>query len=94
MQRLGFEKIDLLKIDIEGAELDVFSENYERWIGAFNYMIVEVHDELRAGCSRAVMTAVGGDDAKYFLRGNNYFFERATKHNQAKEVAVESRTVV
>ena len=50
------EKIDILKIDIEGAEKEVF-ENSEEWIDKIEVLIVELHDHLKAGCSRSFYNA-------------------------------------
>jgi FkbM family methyltransferase len=42
MKLAGWEKIDLLKMDIEGAEAEVFANN-ESWIDFVDSMIVEIH---------------------------------------------------
>jgi FkbM family methyltransferase len=39
----GFERISILKIDVEGAERHIFAENYEDWLGKVDVMIVELH---------------------------------------------------
>lgn len=41
----GQTRIDILKIDIEGAEVEVFSRNYERWLAATETLLIELHDE-------------------------------------------------
>lgn len=40
----GIEKIDLLKIDIEGAEQFLFEDNFD-WLKIVNYIIIETHSE-------------------------------------------------
>jgi FkbM family methyltransferase len=52
MGRYGIEFIDILKLDIEGAELEVF-ETSDSWIGRVGMLAVETHDRFRPGCSRA-----------------------------------------
>lgn len=42
MKHAGWEKIDLLKVDIEGAEVEVFAKN-ESWIDSVSSIIVELH---------------------------------------------------
>jgi FkbM family methyltransferase len=42
MKIAGWERIDLLKMDIEGAEVEVFAKS-EGWIDSVNSMIVELH---------------------------------------------------
>lgn len=64
MQKHGIEKIDLLKMDIEGAEREVFSENYEYWLSRTKIIIIELHDWLKEGCSKVVFNAI----AKYKIK--------------------------
>jgi FkbM family methyltransferase len=52
------EKIDLLKLDIEGSEKEVFA-NAAPWIGHVDAICLELHDRFKAGCSRAFYNAVG-----------------------------------
>jgi FkbM family methyltransferase len=37
--------VDILKIDIEGAELEVFSRNYEEWLNKLKYIAIEIHTQ-------------------------------------------------
>jgi len=46
-------KIDLLKIDIEGAELDLFSKNLD-WIDKTNVIIVEIHERAIPGLTEHI----------------------------------------
>jgi FkbM family methyltransferase len=48
MAAYGAERVDLLKLDIEGAEYDIFQTS-EDWIGACQVMIVELHEKIRPG---------------------------------------------
>jgi FkbM family methyltransferase len=54
------DHIDLLKVDIEGAELEVFSNHAERWIDRVSWLMIELHDHLRPGCSKALAQATDG----------------------------------
>jgi FkbM family methyltransferase len=56
MIEFDIQYIDLLKIDIEGAEKEVF-EHSTPWIGSVGAIAVELHDWLRAGCSESVRQA-------------------------------------
>jgi len=49
--------IDILKVDIEGAEKEVF-EDSSRWIDRVGVIMIELHDRLKVGCSRSVYSAV------------------------------------
>ncbi len=50
----GFTQIDILKMDIEGAEAIVFAENYESWLQKTNCIIIELHDDTDFGHASSV----------------------------------------
>jgi FkbM family methyltransferase len=52
-------RIDLLKIDIEGSEVEVFSSGAERWIDRVGTLAVEPHEEWAPGGTAAVRRAAG-----------------------------------
>jgi len=54
----GCEHIDLLKIDIEGAEKDVFGNGNVNWIHHVRTLAIELHDRDRPGCTDAVRAVV------------------------------------
>lgn len=54
----GFNRIDLLKMDIEGSERDILTNNYDSWLSRTNAYIVELHDDLQEGCSSAFLNAI------------------------------------
>jgi FkbM family methyltransferase len=39
----GFKRISILKMDIEGAEREVFSNNYQSWLGQVDNIVIELH---------------------------------------------------
>ena len=41
----GSDTIDILKIDIERSEAEVFARNFEAWLGHVRNLVVELHDE-------------------------------------------------
>jgi FkbM family methyltransferase len=55
MREAGINSIDLLKVDIEGAEIEVFESC--PWITKVQVIAIELHDRLRAGCRSAVKRA-------------------------------------
>jgi FkbM family methyltransferase len=57
IQDYGLERIDLLKLDIEGSEVELFT-NSSAWIERVDAICLELHDRFRAGCSRAFYKAV------------------------------------
>jgi FkbM family methyltransferase len=52
MEEYDIDEIDILKVDIEGAEKEVFSRT-SLWIGRVNSIIIELHDRMKSGCSRS-----------------------------------------
>lgn len=57
MVQFGLDRIDLLKIDIEGAEKTVFNHS-QGWIGKVGIIIAEMHDRINMGCSRSFYNAI------------------------------------
>ena len=39
----GCERISVLKIDVEGAEKRIFSDNFEPWLGKVDTLVIELH---------------------------------------------------
>lgn len=72
MKLYGFDHIDLLKIDIEGAELELFS-NAPIWLDQVDYMVIELHDRFRTGCSTAFYSALQGRAFDQEIVGENLF---------------------
>ncbi len=58
LNRFNLDKIDVLKIDIEGAEKELFSQNYKSWIDKVNIIVIELHDRLKSGCSETFKKAL------------------------------------
>jgi FkbM family methyltransferase len=57
LARAGADGADLVKIDVEGSELELFSENTE-WVGRTRAFAIELHDRFRPGCREALDGAV------------------------------------
>ena len=53
------EVIDILKLDVEGAEKVLF-EHGDHWLRRVRLMIMELHDGYVPGCSNALFTAIDG----------------------------------
>ena len=71
MQQHRLEHIDLLKIDIEGAEVDVLSANCSSWLPKVKVLVIELHDHLRGGCTAAFNTAISSIRCKTWTCGEN-----------------------
>jgi FkbM family methyltransferase len=48
--RIEVQRVALLKLDIEGAEKEVL-EDAEAWIGVVDNIVIELHENLRPGCT-------------------------------------------
>lgn len=70
MSRLGADTLDLLKIDIEGAELEVFTAGATAWLPRVRALMIELHDLRQPGCARAFYRALANIDFIQFQRGD------------------------
>lgn len=59
MEEYGLDRVDLLKMDVEGAEKEIF-EAAEGWIDRVGVIVIELHDRFKAGCSRSLHLATSG----------------------------------
>jgi FkbM family methyltransferase len=71
----GADCIDILKLDIEGAEKEVF-ENSEPWLDKVGILIVELHDRFKVGCSDAFYSAVSRLKFDEEIKGQNVIMTR------------------
>lgn len=62
-------RVDLLKLDVEGSEIEIFADAAD-WITQVDAICLELHDQIRSGCSRAFFKAVE-DFPIEFWRGDN-----------------------
>jgi FkbM family methyltransferase len=68
------DTIGILKIDIEGSEKEVFENGFERWLPNTRCVMVEVHDGLKKGTSKAVFKAISQYDFSFKRSGENLVF--------------------
>jgi FkbM family methyltransferase len=71
MQRYNKTEIDILKIDIEGSELELFSSGYEAWLPFTKVIVIELHDTIRKGCSKSFFNAFAQYDFSIQIVGEN-----------------------
>lgn len=75
------DKIDILKIDIEGAEKEVF-EDTSSWIAKVEALIIELHEDMKSGCNRSFYNgSIGFDDE--WKQGENVYLAKGkylTRH--------------
>lgn len=66
--------LDIVKMDIEGSEKEVFSSCC-RWLQNTRLLFIEVHDRFRAGCSKSVLSKILEYDFNMDVKGDNIIFE-------------------
>ncbi|MEN8247339.1 MAG: FkbM family methyltransferase [Bacteroidota bacterium] len=62
IEQYNLSQVDLLKVDIEGAEVELFSENYGQWLPKVKYLVIEFHDRSRPDSSKTVKKALSEFD--------------------------------
>jgi FkbM family methyltransferase len=58
LREFNHDHIDILKVDIEGSERELFSENYESWLPRVDVLLVETHERMKKGSTKSVYAAV------------------------------------
>ena len=53
LKQFNLEEIDILKMDIEGSEREVFEKDTENWLPKVKVIVIELHDGMRMGCSKS-----------------------------------------
>lgn len=76
LKESGFDRIGLLKLDIEGAEQEIFSKNYDDWLSRCDVIMIELHDRIKKDCSKAFYSAIRKYDWKEFRQGEKVFLIR------------------
>jgi len=58
IRKYGIDRINVLKLDIEGSEKQLFTQGYEEWLPLVDMIVVELHDGMEPGSSRAFFSAI------------------------------------
>lgn len=70
---LKWDRVDIIKIDIEGAEKELFEENIE-WIDRTRYLIVETHDRFKQNATKTVFKALSSKQYQMKIWNQNLLF--------------------
>lgn len=76
LKKFGLNKVDLLKLDIEGGEKEIFTPDSSSWLSKVDVLAVELHDSRVPGCSRAFYLATAAEDFAEYRRGENIVLYR------------------
>ena len=91
MQDNGWDMIDVLKLDVEGAEREIFSSSSCDWLDRINVVVVELHEDVAPGCAKALFEAARGMDYVLKWRGENLILRRRVTLNSSPSAGHESR---
>ena len=76
IKQMNIDHIDLLKMDIEGSEFEVFDESAEQWIDKVGVLIIETHNKFRPGCEERVFAMMARHGFEHRRDGENDIFEK------------------
>lgn len=65
LEKYSINYVDVLKLDIETSEKQLFSENYEEWLPKVKTIIIELHDWMQHGCSKPFFIAINKSFSNY-----------------------------
>jgi FkbM family methyltransferase len=73
MEQFNIEQVDLLKLDIETAERELFSSDYETWLPRVKAIVIELHDFISSGTAKPFFLAINKTfrDYRFFQLGEN-----------------------
>jgi len=71
IKKYNIEKIDILKIDIEGSEKHIFEKGSNAWLPYVKVLIIELHDNMVPFSSKALFRALEGYNFQTAIRGDN-----------------------
>jgi len=71
----NISRIDILKMDIEGAEKEIFSSDVQNWLPKVKVLVIELHDRYKSGCSMSLFQALSGFDYSMSIKGELLIFE-------------------
>ncbi|PQJ20611.1 FkbM family methyltransferase [Tenacibaculum sp. SG-28] len=74
MHQYNYEFIDIIKIDIEGYEKELFENNTDNWLKNTKCLIIELHDRMKNGCSSSFFSAISKHDFSFMHQGENLVF--------------------
>lgn len=73
MEERGWDSIDILKMDVEGAEKEIFSAAHLDWLYKVKVLIVETHDRFKPGTTKALFNAIAKHDYSAYFHHENIF---------------------
>lgn len=90
MNLYKLDHIDVLKIDIEGSEYEVFDESCEKWIDKVSLLIIETHDFIKEGCNERVEDVILKHGFKNEKVGENQIYIKSNNRTSSIYNRIES----
>jgi len=75
LTKYNLSEIDLLKMDIEGAEKEIFEAEIQDWLPKIKILVIELHDRFKPGCSMSLFNALKGYNYNMSIKGELLIFE-------------------
>ena len=85
MDAHSFPTVDLLKLDIEGAERELFDASAAEWLPKVRVIAIELHDTIKPGCSEAFYARLGDFYFEQRLCGENAFIRLLGRKDAAPD---------
>ena len=70
LRERGWTRVDLVKVDVEGAEREIFAARDIGWLRGTRALIVELHDRTTPGCAQALFKVLQGMNYDVQQRGD------------------------
>jgi len=73
-------RIDLLKLDVEGAEKPLFSNGAAQWLPKVDCIAIELHDRFIPGCASTFFSSLNDTPFAMTIVGENVFIDFHRAH--------------
>ena len=91
LERTGVTRVSILKLDVEGAEAEIFSRGTESWLELVETFVVELHEDTPFGsASAAFRGALDRFGMRYSTSGELTIAERTPACSVADADAAHS----
>src|SRR5262249_7612430 len=87
----GYERVSILKMDVEGAEAVVFGENHQSWLGRVDAIAIELHDDSIFGRgSKVFFSAINGQGFRVSQSGELTICRRPVSNDAMRPLLQEA----
>lgn len=74
MQQFNFIQLDMIKLDVEGAEEFIFADRYSEWMLQTKMLVIELHERMIPGSSNSFWNAMNQQNFSQTKMGENIIF--------------------